>query len=296
MSKRPITFDLEALRSFVWGMELGSFALAADRLSRSTSAVSAHLKKLEQQCGTPLTRKAGRQLVATGAGERLLGYARRLLALNDEAFEAVLQMPLEGQIRFGMQEDFSESVLPAVLGQFSRAHPNVRMFATVNRNAELLKGIRQRELDLALSWQDDAGTPHSRELGRLPLRWIASPEFNGVAALSEGEPLPLVMLDAPCLLRSRAIAALDRSGIPWRVAFVSRSLSGIWAAVSEGLGITVRTEAGMPSHLVRLGCDELPALGDVGIQLHQAQPQSSDVTTRLAEILSRQVLAFGQAD
>jgi len=52
VAKRPITFDAEALRSFVTGIELGSFVLAADRLGRSTSAVSAQLKKLEQQAGT----------------------------------------------------------------------------------------------------------------------------------------------------------------------------------------------------------------------------------------------------
>lgn len=44
MAKRPVTFDSEALRSFVTGIELGSFVLAADRLGRSTSAVSAQLK------------------------------------------------------------------------------------------------------------------------------------------------------------------------------------------------------------------------------------------------------------
>ncbi|MGO2465609.1 MAG: LysR family transcriptional regulator, partial [Serratia proteamaculans] len=44
-----VTFDLDDLRSYVTGIELGSFAKAAERLGRSTSAVSAHLKKLEQQ-------------------------------------------------------------------------------------------------------------------------------------------------------------------------------------------------------------------------------------------------------
>lgn len=83
-----ITFDLEDLRSFVTGVELGSFAKAAERLGRSTSAVSAHLKKLEQQVGAPILRKAGRGMVMTETGETLLGYARRLLELNDEAAAA----------------------------------------------------------------------------------------------------------------------------------------------------------------------------------------------------------------
>src|SRR5947199_44050 len=80
-----VTFDLDVLRTFVTGMELGSFARAAERLGRSTSAVSAQLKKLEEQADTSIFRKAGRGLSLTEAGETMLGYARRLIELNDGA-------------------------------------------------------------------------------------------------------------------------------------------------------------------------------------------------------------------
>jgi biotin operon repressor len=60
------------LRSYVAGIELGSFARAADKVGRSTSAVSAQLKKLEEQAGVPLFRKDGRGLALTQAGEVLL--------------------------------------------------------------------------------------------------------------------------------------------------------------------------------------------------------------------------------
>ncbi len=59
MEKRLPGLDLDALRSFVTGMECGSFAQAALRLSRSTSAVSAQLKKLESQCGAALVTNRG---------------------------------------------------------------------------------------------------------------------------------------------------------------------------------------------------------------------------------------------
>ena len=76
-----VLYDLDVLRSFSTGVALGSFARAADKLGRSTSAISAQLKKLEAQCGTPLLRKAGRGLELTEAGETLLAYAHRLLEL-----------------------------------------------------------------------------------------------------------------------------------------------------------------------------------------------------------------------
>src|SRR5689334_14009700 len=113
-----INFDVAMLRSFIIGMDLGSFAKAAERVGRSTSAVSAQIRKLEEQTGTPLFLKAGRGLALTEAGEVFLRYARRLVELNDEALAATRGTDLQGWVRLGLQEDFGETLLPAVLGRF----------------------------------------------------------------------------------------------------------------------------------------------------------------------------------
>ncbi|MDV5139870.1 LysR substrate-binding domain-containing protein [Chimaeribacter arupi] len=281
MSKRPWCFDLDALQSFVTGIELGSFAQAADRLGRSTSAVSAQLKKLEQQCGVALVEKSGRHLVPSRQGEVLLGYARRLLALNSEAALAVCGETLSGPLRVGMQEDFGERLLPAVLGAFSRAHPEVQLTARIGRNAELLRGITAGELDLALCWQWQQSTPWMASLGSVPLCWIGAQPGDVMRFHETHTPLPLVMFEAPCLMRQRATEALDRAGIPWRIALESRSLQGIWAAVSAGLGVTVRADAGLPENLHRLDAATLPALGDAGITLHQGSAGLTDAALSL---------------
>jgi DNA-binding transcriptional LysR family regulator len=119
--------DMDVLRTFVTGFELGSFARAADRLGRSQSAVSTQLRKLEEQIGLPLVQKSGRGLALTTAGERLLSYAKRLLELNDEAVDTIRGSDLEGWVRLGLPQDFADTFLPAVLGRFSRAHPRVRV-------------------------------------------------------------------------------------------------------------------------------------------------------------------------
>ncbi|HEX8777985.1 MAG TPA: LysR family transcriptional regulator [Rhodanobacter sp.] len=165
-----VNFDIDTLRSFATGIELGSFAQAAERLNRSTSAVSAQLKKLEQQAGAPLLRKAGRGMALTEAGEMMLGYARRLLELNDEAAAAIRGAELEGRVRLGLQEDFGESLLPAVLGRFARAHPRLHIEARIARNAELLDGVNKGKLDLALAWEAGTGSPHAVRVGRWPMR------------------------------------------------------------------------------------------------------------------------------
>lgn len=284
-----VTFDLDDLRSYVTGIELGSFARAAERLGRSTSAVSAHLKKLEQQIGAPILRKSGRGMVMTEAGETLLGYARRLLELNDEAAAAVRGLDLQGTVRFGLQEDFGETFLPQVLGSFARAHPKVRIEARIARNAELIDWVLKGQLDLSLAWDGGISTPFQQDLGQRKMHWIASPSFEHRQWQGGDEPLPLVMFDAPCLMRSAAINALDRAGIPWRIAFTSRSLNGVWAAVSAGLGVTVRTDAGLPSGLLRLAPGVLPALNHIGVALHRAEETPSAAIGRLAQIVAERI-------
>src|SRR5271156_3062899 len=94
-----LDFDISVLRSLIAGMDLGSFAKASDRIGRSTSAISAQIRKLEEQAGTPLFRKSGRGLALTEAGDTMLAYARRMIELNDEAAVAVRGADLEGWAR-----------------------------------------------------------------------------------------------------------------------------------------------------------------------------------------------------
>jgi DNA-binding transcriptional LysR family regulator len=284
---RPLSFDPEALRSFVQGVELGSFASAAARLDRSTSAVSAQLKKLERQAGRPLLRRAGRGMALTATGEVMLAYARRLLELNDEAATALRGVPLQGRVRLGMQEDFGETLLPAVLGRFARVHPKLRIEARIARNVELLEGVAKGRLDLALAWDTDASQPHAERVMRLPMRWIGPVEAMPSRPRRDGGPLPLAVLDAPCLVRSVTLDALDRAGIPWRIAFTSASLAGIWAAVNAGLGVSVRTPLGLPGELCAWTAKEtgLPALPSLGLALLRGGEESPPAVDELARII-----------
>lgn len=280
---RRVTFDLDVLRSFATGIELGSFARAADRLGRSTSAVSAQLKKLEEQAGTPIFRKAGRGLSLTDAGETMLAYARRLLELNDEAAVALHGLDLEGWIRLGLQEDFGDSLLPAVLGRFARAHPKVRIEARVARNAELMDRLSGGRLDLALVWGEAVGVPHGRRIAEVPMRWIGA---GGQPPGTEAT-VPLIAFEAPCLFRETATAALDRAGMPWRLAFTSPNLSGLWAATAAGLGVTIRTGLGLPATLKVIG-DGLPGpLPRIALTLHQGEAEPSPPARRLAELIGQ---------
>ncbi len=289
-SKKPndmrINLEIDVLRSFVAGLELGSFARASARVGRSQAAVSAQLKKLEEQIGRPLLRKQGRGLALTEAGEVMFSYAKRLLELNDEAVSAVRGADVEGWVRLGLPQDFAEFWLPEVLGRFAREHPRVRVEARAERNADLIDRIAAGTLDLALAWGEPDGR-HAERLADLPIEWIGPAHRDLPWRSGSGEPLPLVAFEQPCQFRAAGVAALDAAGIPWRLAFTSPSLAGLWAAVAAGLGVSLRTPAGLPTSVRVLDGPSisLPSLPRIALSQHASNVSSSPAVDQLATIL-----------
>lgn len=221
----------------------------------------------------------------------MLGYARRLLELNDEAAAAVHSAELEGWVRLGLQEDFGENLLPEVLGRFARAHPKVRIEARVVRNAELLERVTSGKLDLALAWSDGTLAAHCERIGEVPMRWIGPAEGLPGWHAASGEPVPLASLEAPCLMRTAATRALDEADISWRLAFVSPSLGGLWAAAAAGLGLTIRTPIGLPAKVRPLAPEAvgLPDLPKLGLVLHRAEAELQPAGARLGALLLESV-------
>jgi DNA-binding transcriptional LysR family regulator len=272
--------DMDVLRTLVVAQELGGLNRAALRVGRSQSAVSQQIRRLEEQVGQPLFRKQGRGLALTEAGDLVLRYAQRILELNDEAVAAVQGAAVEGVVRLGMPSDFAENWLPAALGRFKRAHPAVRIEASVERNTELLERLENGQLDLVLAFGRGA-RPDAERLATVPMAWIG----RG-AERCAGEPVPLVLFEPPCFFRDAALEALDAAGVPWRVVFTSPSLPGLWAAVDAGLGVTVRTAPSRPAHLALLGAaGGWPDLPLTQLALHTAGRTLSPATRRLKEIL-----------
>ena len=244
--------DMDVLRTLVLAEQLGGFGRAAERVGRSQSAVSQQVRKIEDQVGEPLFVKQGRGLAPTPAGEILLAYARRILDLNDEALIAVRGTAAQGQVRFGLPPDLAEAWLPDVLGRFNRAHPGVRLETIVDRNRALVDRLDRGELDVALA-MNQTDRADARPLVALKAVWIGPSPRRLHWDPADGEPLPLILTEAPCFFRQRALALLEAAGIPWRVVLTSASARGLWAAVEAGLGVTLRIPVGVPADLHVLG-------------------------------------------
>jgi DNA-binding transcriptional LysR family regulator len=286
--------DMDALRSLVAILHRGGLARAAERIGRSPSAISQQMRKLELLVGQPLFRKQGRRVVLTEAGDRVHAYARRILALNDEAVHAVRGAAIDGTVRFGLPGDFAESWLPAALGQFRKAYPAVRVDVLVEPNRLLLERLDRGELDLVLA-MNQGGRADAVRLATLPMTWIGP---AGTAEVVRADSvLDLALYQPPCFFRQAGTAALDRAGIAWRAAFVTASLHSLWAGVAAGLGITVRTGADLPPSLMRLDKRHgLPPLPGVELCLHTAAGPMSAALTHLRQAVREQARThLGQA-
>ncbi|MGV3742654.1 MAG: LysR substrate-binding domain-containing protein [Burkholderiaceae bacterium] len=274
-----ISLELDLLKTLVAGIDNGSFARAADKIGRSQSAVSLQMKKLEDQLDIALFDKQGRSLVLTPAGKTLYDYATRMLELHDEALAAVKGVALRGHVRFGMSADFENSWLPVALARFSRADTGVTMDIHIERNSRLAERIAQGELDLALFFSRKK-VAHAEPIAQLPMIWIGQQGF----AFASGEPIPLLLLELPCIFHQAAVGALDQAGIKWRIAVTSPTQGGLWAAAAAGIGLTVRTAVSKPPLLADLGeALELPELPEIGLYLALSPQSKNEVAERLRE-------------
>ena len=136
--------DLELLRSFVSVVDAGGFTRAGERVHRTQSTVSQQIKRLEDDVGQPLLNRTGKDVTPTEAGERLLSYARRLLALAEEARDVLARPGNEGAVRLGIPEDFAAYRLTKLLATFSRSHPGLRLDVRADQSVYLQARSRTR--------------------------------------------------------------------------------------------------------------------------------------------------------
>ncbi|MGQ7273245.1 LysR substrate-binding domain-containing protein [Marinobacter sp. V034] len=250
--------ETDVLRTFVAIAETASFSRAARQVFRTTSAVSMQIKKLEEMLGQPLFLREARRVTLTPAGETLLRYSRRLLKLNDEAVSEFLKPSLAGTVRFGTPDDIGTRILPGVLADFARSYPAVEVDVVVSSSQTLLKRLDDGELDLVLitAGSADDKTADGTVVHTEPLVWA---ERDGGTAL-ERHPLPIAFASPGCAWRSTALAALDRAGLTYRIAYTSEHCAGQQAAMEADLAIApfplglirkpirqVATSAGLPS-------------------------------------------------
>jgi DNA-binding transcriptional LysR family regulator len=221
----------------------------------------------------------GRQSKLTDEGERLLGYARRMIRLSEETLAAFDEGELTGAVRLGTPEDYADRFLPEVLARFARSNPRVEVSVTCEQSTELIRQSQSGELDLAIVTY--CGEGPVEVVRREPLFWVASQQHGAF----EAEVLPLAVFKGPCIWRAAALDALDKVGRSYRILYQSSNAAAIGAVITAGLAVTVLTESALRAGMRVLGeAEGFPKLPTCEIGLVRAHHgAATPVVDKLAE-------------
>lgn len=276
----------ELLRAFVTIVDEGSFTAAAERLGRTQPAISQQIKKLELLLDRSLLQREGTRFAVTAAGETLLNYARQMLAVNDEAVSFFANPTVSGRIRFGLPSEFAITLLPKIVSRFARAYPDVTLEVTCDLSRNLVAEAQQHRYDLVLALHDDVSPASRQRIDNFvrtdQLVWVSS----GASRVHAQETLPLVAAPSGCIYRQRALRCLGEAKRRCRIVYTIPDLTGIQAAIEEGLGVTVLARSTVPAGMVILDRSaQLPALGDIGISLRYVEPVGNPAVRVLADFI-----------
>ncbi len=273
--------DTDQLRSFLAIVDSGSYTKAAERVHKTQSAVSMHIRRLEEQLGCALFVKHGRGARLTAEGERLIEFARRIIQVEAGALAAVSRKGLRGAVRLGIPDDYAESFLAEILSRFNRRHPLVEVSVVCEASLELAAQVTACALELALV-TDHSGFHDFELLREEPLAWAAAERFR----IEDGAPIPLALGSATCIWRRAAEDALAGATRPTRGLFFSKNFTAIGTVVRAGLAATILPASMVGGGLRRLGRSEgLPDLSLTRMGLIHAPGRPTEEAKALAEAI-----------
>ena len=279
------TLEIDLLRTFVAFADSGSLTRAAALVHRTQSAVSMQMKRLQEAVDQPLFTRVGRDLELTEDGQRLLGYARRLLALHEEAVGSLRGDTLAGELRIGVLEDYAASYLPGLFSGFAESYPNLRLEVRCETSPALQAALERSEIDLAILAVDRVGK-RDVLLAKEPMAWVTSPRH----AAHERRPLPLAVFrrDGPRQSAQALDGALDAEGHPftYRTACVSESKSATHAAVAAGMAVAaVARSTADPSFRILTEADGFPPLPDLTVVIRRPPGPTSAAGAKIADVI-----------
>lgn len=283
----PRNLDLTALRAFVAVADAGGVTKASGFLNLTQSAVSMQLKRLEEAVGVDLLDRTARRIALTGAGEQLLGYARRMLELNDELLGRLTSNEYEGELRIGVPHDIVYPAIPQVLHRFNAGYPRMKVHLNSSYTSRLKRMFDRGELDVILTTEDKLD-PGGETLLERSLVWVGA---TGGQVWKQ-RPLRLAFEHA-CIFRQAVQQALDAAGISWEMAVESDSTRTVEASISADLAVHACIEGTEPPYVERIPHNgALPDLPMVKINLYQAELARSEPANALSDLIRQAFRAF----
>lgn len=265
--------DIDLLRSFLAFVESGSFTGAARKTFKTQSAISMQMKRLEQEGGRVLFAKEGRNRVLTDDGKLLANYARRIVALHDEALGQLKAVGEYPPLRIGCPDDYVQQLLPELIARIRRDQPLLRISVTCATSVALRGRLDSGELDLAIvtrSPDGDEGYLLQQDRGC----WMAA----AGSTLVDAKPLPLVLYGEDCKFHTSAVDGLDKLGRDYQIDCTTTNACVIEALVRADRAISAVASLMVPADLTVLEHPDLPPLPAIDIVLLPA-PHRHDLLT-----------------
>src|SRR6516225_3022674 len=257
--------DPELLKAFVAVAEQRSFTRAAAQLNRTQSAISMQIRRLEDRLGVTLFHRTKANVELSPAGEGLLGYARRILSLNDEAVARLREHKVEGVVRLGVMDDYGSAIVPPLLASFMALYPLIQVQMETGLTSTMPARLGEA-FDLVIAMHPK-GSGKGEFLRHDQAVWATSAHHP----VEQQDPLPVALYPQGCLFRTWAMEALDKAKRRWRLAFVSHSLTATESIAAQGLAVTVVKAGTFPAKLRPLSRrDGMPPLPAADICLHRA--------------------------
>jgi DNA-binding transcriptional LysR family regulator len=280
-------FDAAQLHTFVAVAESGSLTAAALRVHLSQSSVSEQIRKLEDHVGVPLFTRGKAGAALTPAGETLLGYARRILALGEAAYHDLRGHALDGELRLALTDYFRPGDIARLLRRLNDSHPKLRLHVTILKSAEILRAEDAAGYDLGVFMCVAGSTTGGILVRQERLIWVTA--AGQEAAWSA--PLPLVILPATCSLHQYTVAQLERGKVPYRIAHTASGVAGVQLALSAGLGISCLNESSVCSGLEPVAPHVgLPDVPPVEFRLLPPRAGEAAFVTRAREVLAAELV------
>ncbi len=275
--------DTDQLRSFLAIVDTGSFTRAADRVNKTQSAVSMHVRRLEERLDRSLFVKHGRGTRLSADGERLVEHARRMLQVEAAALADLTAVGLTGRVVLGIPDDYAEIFLPDIVGRFTTRYPQVEMSVVCHPSSDVAERVRSGEIDVGIV--TDCAEIHGVEILREEsLCWVAGLRAGPV---EKQRPLPLALSTPSCAWRQMALDALEKAGIGSRMFLMSTNYAAIAPIVRSGQAVTVLPSVIVDSATQRILGPEsgLPELPTVRLGLLRHPAGRSDNAAALCDIV-----------
>ncbi|AGT08939.1 LysR substrate-binding domain-containing protein [Paracoccus aminophilus] len=283
----PPRFD--QLRALVAFADSGSCKGAAQIVARSEAAVSVQLRKLEDDLGRALFAKIGRRLMLTEFGASVVSDARRILTICEDIRIRATQAEVPACLRIGAPDDYL-TLVQDLLAMIRETFPATRLELNCLPSQQLRPLLLAGKLDLALLSCADEHEP-GLFIRRADVVWAMA----GQAAIDRADPLPLALFPDGCIMRKRALEALDRIGRRYEIAYTSSNIEALRGIVAQGLAVAPFVDMDLPAGF-RTQTAELPALNDITVMLQFAPGAAADWQAALSAAMARKPLVQGRAE